>query len=61
MIPAICSMRKVCAPNQDRLLTQIPDMQVLEIPESPLCCGSAGIYNLVQPRRRRNWGIAKRD
>jgi glycolate dehydrogenase iron-sulfur subunit len=31
------------------LLAQIPGVQLLEIPEGPLCCGSAGIYNLVQP------------
>ena len=30
------------------LLQQLPGTQVLEIPESPICCGSAGIYNLVQ-------------
>ena len=31
------------------LLKQIPGLELLEIPESPICCGSAGIYNLVQP------------
>ena len=31
------------------LLTQIPGVQIVEIPEGPICCGSAGIYNLVQP------------
>jgi glycolate oxidase iron-sulfur subunit len=31
------------------LLLQIPGTQLLEIPEAPICCGSAGIYNLVQP------------
>jgi glycolate oxidase iron-sulfur subunit len=31
------------------LLAQIPGVELLEIPEAPLCCGSAGIYNLVQP------------
>ena len=31
------------------LLSQIPELQLLEIPEAPICCGSAGIYNLVQP------------
>jgi glycolate oxidase iron-sulfur subunit len=31
------------------LLAQIPGLQVMEIPEGPICCGSAGIYNLVQP------------
>jgi len=31
------------------LLSKIPGLELLEIPESPICCGSAGIYNLVQP------------
>jgi len=31
------------------LLTKIPDLQLAEIPEAAICCGSAGIYNLVQP------------
>jgi len=36
--------------NQPRsLLKQIPGLEILEIAESAVCCGSAGIYNLVQP------------
>ena len=31
------------------LLRQIPDLQLLEVPESDWCCGSAGIYNLLHP------------
>lgn len=31
------------------LLSGIPGLELAEIPESPICCGSAGIYNLVQP------------
>jgi glycolate oxidase iron-sulfur subunit len=31
------------------LLAQVPGLELAEIPESPVCCGSAGIYNLVQP------------
>ncbi|MFI5058846.1 MAG: glycolate oxidase subunit GlcF [Candidatus Acidiferrales bacterium] len=31
------------------LLSKIPDLELVEIPESVICCGSAGIYNLVQP------------
>jgi glycolate oxidase iron-sulfur subunit len=29
------------------LLRQIPELQLLDIPESDWCCGSAGVYNLV--------------
>jgi len=31
------------------LLSQIPGVDLVEIPEAAVCCGSAGIYNLVQP------------
>ena len=32
-----------------QLLAGIPGIELTEIPEGPICCGSAGIYNLVQP------------
>jgi glycolate dehydrogenase iron-sulfur subunit len=41
------------------LLAQIPGLQVVEIPESPICCGSAGIYNLVQPDAATELGDRK--
>jgi len=41
------------------LLQQIPGTQLLEIPESPICCGSAGIYNLVQPEAATELGDRK--
>jgi len=41
------------------LLAQIPGAQLLEIPESPICCGSAGIYNLVQPGAANELGDRK--
>jgi glycolate oxidase iron-sulfur subunit len=31
------------------VLAEIPELQLLEIAEPALCCGSAGIYNLVKP------------
>jgi glycolate oxidase iron-sulfur subunit len=31
------------------LLERIPGLRLVDLPESELCCGSAGIYNLVQP------------
>jgi len=30
------------------ILQQIPELRLVELPESDLCCGSAGIYNLLQ-------------
>jgi glycolate oxidase iron-sulfur subunit len=32
-----------------QLLANIPGLELNEIPENAICCGSAGIYNLVQP------------
>ena len=32
-----------------RLLSAIPGLELVEIPEAAVCCGSAGIYNLVEP------------
>jgi glycolate oxidase iron-sulfur subunit len=32
-----------------QLLAAIPGLELAEIPEAAICCGSAGIYNLVQP------------
>lgn len=31
------------------ILEAIPGLEVVTVPESDLCCGSAGIYNLVEP------------
>jgi glycolate oxidase iron-sulfur subunit len=31
------------------LLRRIPGLTLVELPESELCCGSAGVYNLLEP------------
>jgi glycolate oxidase iron-sulfur subunit len=31
------------------LLSGIPGLELAEIPEAAICCGSAGIFNLIQP------------
>ncbi len=41
------------------VLATIPGLQVVEIPEAPICCGSAGIYNLVQPDTAEELGDRK--
>jgi glycolate oxidase iron-sulfur subunit len=41
------------------LLRRIPELELLEIPESAICCGSAGIYNLVQPEAAAELGDRK--
>lgn len=56
-IPAVATYHDAChlghaqrireAPR--RLLRQIPALQLHELPETEICCGSAGTYNLNQP------------
>jgi glycolate oxidase iron-sulfur subunit len=43
------------------LLAQIPGVELLEIPEGAICCGSAGIYNLVQPDTATELGDRKAE
>jgi glycolate oxidase iron-sulfur subunit len=42
-----------------RLLAGIPELEVAEIPEATLCCGSAGVYNLLQPETANQLGDRK--
>ncbi len=42
-----------------RLLAGIPQLEVAEIPEASLCCGSAGVYNLLQPETASELGSRK--
>ena len=39
----------------------IPGVELAEIPESAVCCGSAGIYNLVQPDAANALGDRKAE
>src|SRR5581483_6665917 len=41
------------------LLRSIPELELVEPAEQELCCGSAGIYNLVQPDAARELGDRK--
>ena len=41
------------------LLQRIPGLTVVEPAEQDLCCGSAGIYNVVQPEAARELGDRK--
>ncbi len=43
------------------LLRGIPNLELLEIPDAEQCCGSAGIYNLVEPESAREIGDRKVD
>ena len=44
-----------------RVLSAIPQLDVQEVPEGGLCCGSAGIYNLVEPEAAGELGRRKAD
>ncbi|MCZ2840146.1 (Fe-S)-binding protein [Modestobacter sp. VKM Ac-2985] len=41
------------------VLRSIPGLQVTDIPEAEICCGSAGIYNLVNPEPAEELGRRK--
>lgn len=42
-----------------KLLGGIPELEVAEIPEGSLCCGSAGVYNLLQSETANQLGDRK--
>jgi len=42
-----------------QVLKTIPKLELLEIPDAAICCGSAGIYNLVQPDTASQLGDMK--
>jgi len=35
------------------VLRTIPDLELIDLPDAAICCGSAGIYNLVKPETAR--------
>ncbi len=44
----LCHGQKIVSePRQ--LLRAIPNLTLVELPESSWCCGSAGVYNIIQP------------
>jgi glycolate oxidase iron-sulfur subunit len=42
-----------------RVLATIPDLELVELSEPEICCGSAGIYNLLQPAAASELGERK--
>ncbi len=44
----LCHGQKITAQPRE-VLKAIPNLKLVELPESTWCCGSAGIYNLIQP------------
>jgi Fe-S oxidoreductase len=43
------------------LLAAIPELTLVELPDAGTCCGSAGVYNLLQPDAARELGARKAD
>jgi glycolate oxidase iron-sulfur subunit len=54
----LCHAQQIRAqPRQ--LLEMIPGLELMPLPESELCCGAAGIYNLSQPEMAAQLGERK--
>jgi len=43
------------------LLKSISNLTLLEVPEGDMCCGSAGVYNLEQPKIANQLGQRKAE
>jgi Fe-S oxidoreductase len=43
------------------LLRAIPDLNLVELPDAGTCCGSAGVYNLLQPEAASELGARKAE
>lgn len=41
------------------VLRRIPEVEVLEVPDGEVCCGSAGVYNLLEPAAAEALGKRK--
>lgn len=52
--------QRVSAQPRD-LIKSIPGIRLLEMKESSLCCGSAGIYNLLRPQMAKTLGDRKAE
>jgi glycolate oxidase iron-sulfur subunit len=43
------------------LLREVPDLDLVELRDAGTCCGSAGVYNLLEPEAARALGARKAD
>ena len=48
----LCHGQKITTQPRE-VLRAIPGLEIVELPESTWCCGSAGIYNITQPEMSR--------
>jgi glycolate oxidase iron-sulfur subunit len=66
-VPAVAAYHDAChlghaqgiraQPRQ--LLAGIPELEIREIADADICCGSAGVYNLIKPEPARELGDRK--
>jgi glycolate oxidase iron-sulfur subunit len=56
----LANAQRITAPPR-RLLSTIPGLRLVEMRESTICCGSAGVYNLTQPAMARRLQKRKVD
>ncbi|MEE2638127.1 MAG: heterodisulfide reductase-related iron-sulfur binding cluster [Acidobacteriota bacterium] len=56
-----CHLQHAQGVNREprQVLATIPELELCEIPEAGICCGSAGIYNLVEPEAAAALGDRK--
>jgi len=58
-IKARIENRGLLSEQPRRLLRSVPGVELVEIEDAGMCCGSAGTYNLLQPRAARELGERK--
>jgi len=56
----LCHGQKVVKQPRE-ILRKIPGVELVELPESSWCCGSAGIYNITQPEQATKLQIRKME
>jgi len=68
-LPAVAAYHDAChllhaqrISSQPRtLLRGVPELEIRELPDAGTCCGSAGVYNLLQPSAAAELGARKAD
>jgi Fe-S oxidoreductase len=56
----LCHAQRLREPPR-QLLRQIPELELVPLPESEVCCGAAGSYNLTQPEMAERLGRRKAE
>ena len=59
--PATSGTRSGSPPRRARCCARIPGLELVELRDAGVCCGSAGVYNLLQPEAARELGSRKAD